>query len=62
MLPRLAATVMRINVKVSVLLSSNDFISAIAKGTSVTSVTSLVRIIPIKKDSQTKIKETILEE
>ena len=34
----------------------------IAKGTSVTSVTSLVRIIPIKKDSQTNIKETILEE
>ena len=62
MLPRLVATVMRISVNVSVFLSSKDFISAIANGTRVTSVTSLVNIMPIKKASHTRISDTILEE
>ena len=61
-LPRLVATVMRISVKVSVLRSSNDFISAIANGTSVTSVTSLVSTIPMKKASHTSMSDTILDE
>ena len=62
MLPRLVATVMRIRVKVSVFLSSNDFISAIAKGTRVTRVTSFVRIIPRKNESHTSISETKRDE
>ena len=62
MLPKLVATVIKIKVNVSVFLSSKDFISAIAKGTSVTSVTSFVRIIPRKNDIHTRISDTMREE